>query len=133
MAKLEFFLDLAQLGDQAPRKGQPLSIPVKVEYWGKDGAKKIAEKEIDLNLDYVGVVEGITYEAPPELDRLTGDTVIDSITGKPKEQKTGNLVDYSGDPGTSAGLKRSDRVRISEEAKLLPEGSTHWKAAQSQR
>jgi hypothetical protein len=122
MAKLEFFLDLAQLGDQAPRKGQPLSIPVKVEYWEKDGAKKIAEKDIDLNLDYVGVVEGITYEAPPELDRLTGDTVIDSITGKPKEQKTGDLVDYSGDPGTSAGLKKSDRVRISEEAKLLPEG-----------
>jgi hypothetical protein len=121
-AKLEFFLNLAELGDDAPMKNKPLSIPVKVEYWGEDGEKKIAEKEINLNLEHVGIVEGITFEAPPELDQITGDIIIDSITGKPKKQRTGNIADYSTDPGTNEGLKRSDRVKISEEA-LLPEGS----------
>jgi hypothetical protein len=120
-AKLEFFLNLAELGDQAPMKNKPLSIPVKVEYWGEDGGKKIAEKEINLSLEHVGIVEGITYEAPPELDPITGDTVIDSITGNPKKQKTGNLADYSDDPGTKTGLTRSDRVRMFEES-MLPEG-----------
>ena len=120
MAELEFFLDLAKLGDLAPQKGKPLSVPVSVEYWSEDGGKKIAEEDKELKTDYVGLVEGITYAAPPELDS-EGNTIFDS---NGKQQKTGDLANYYDpnskiDPRTSTGLKGSDRARILEEG-LLP-------------
>jgi hypothetical protein len=54
IVRLEFFLDLAKLGDQVPQKDKPLSIPIRVEYWSDNGEKKIAEEAKILGLDHVG-------------------------------------------------------------------------------
>jgi hypothetical protein len=119
IATLEFFLNLPRLGDQAPQRDKPLSIPVKVEYWIKDangGDEKVASNEKKLKLDSIGVVESITYEAPPRLDPLTGDIKLDSITGKPKVS-SGDLANYIDDQGTNSGQKGSDRVRMIRSAK----------------
>ncbi len=123
IAKLEFFLDLAKLGDNGPRRWSPISIPVRVEYWGENGDKKVAESEIVLKTDYVAVVEDITYEAPPKLD-IVGEPI-------PGWKETGKLASYTdpnlkprSDPGTSTGRIQADRVRVTvEKPERLSEGS----------
>jgi hypothetical protein len=109
VAMLEFFVNLPRLGDQAPQRDKPLSIPVKVEYWTKDATgeeKKVVSKEKELKLDSIAVVESIAYKSPPVADPVTGVETVSS----------GNLTNYTEDPGTNSGQKGSNRVRITRPA-----------------
>ncbi len=99
-ALITFFLDIPRLtkSHSFPTSAVPLVNHFQVIYrrQGQNGLEKLAEKQFEVSLEGVGIVEKIN---------LTYPTLLDPINSKdrPESEKTIDLASYTADPGIRDG------------------------------
>ena len=125
--ELEFYLDLDALGHRAPKRQQPLTVPINAEYIGFDGKtseKYLARASRLIELKYVGFVVSVTCVEPQE---FAYQGILNGWVPQPWSGVRFPLAEYYGDPGTPPPGKRvygADRAIFTPCILVLSEDGT---------